>query len=402
MPKRGDLEVRRISDKKPFYITSESLSVAEINTNIYEIIGVVIKRIGKKVLTAYKFNASKTWCDRYSYRLSGYTLDGTNRSGVFSIRVSSSASANTDYTFSYNATTIEAFVLQLNSFFANTDIFNSQDWYAETDGSNVDVHFAHTFWQQSSYNVAKNGFAMSANTLPDVPALANIRRRNGAKGGEGVISSWYRALVYFRGDNSSTTYNPNADVTNIKRTYPICLPGYLGTSKYQSDHCAFLRSVFGGGEEGWLKFMESCLPVVDSENGNMGQDFGEEMTTLLAGKRYSSRLKTNEPFCKAADYCYNLEGQTFSKGECHLPTTKEIALLLDGIQYGTIGDRNADVVNITLNKIGGNAISNGSHLWSCCRSSAYGAWYANGGYGFFNGYGFYVSNLCCPLLLHIL
>ena len=96
----------------------------------------------------------------------------------------------------------------------------------------------------------------------------------GGTGGEGAISSWPIALAYFRADNSSTTYNPSSDVTDIKRGYPICLPGYLGTSTYQSDHCAALRAVYGEGEAGWLKFMESCLPVVPSDFGNMGMDFG--------------------------------------------------------------------------------------------------------------------------------
>lgn len=399
LPKRGDLEIRRISDRKRFYITAETLSYTEINQNVYEIIGPVICVKGDKVLVAYKLNASRTWADRYSYKLSGYTLDGQNRTGVISIRENSSASQNTDYTVSYKANNLVELANQLNTFFQANATFRTQDWYAEVNGTEISVHYAYTFWQQA-YNTAKSGFSFAVNLLPDIASLADIVRRHGGSGGEGAISSIERALAYFRTDNSSTTYNPASDVTNIKTTYPICLPGYLGTSQYQSDHCAKLRQVYGEGEKGWLKYMASCLPVVDIDYGNFGQQFGRLMTQLLASKTYKSSTKNAEPLCKAAVYCNSIQGQTIDRGEFYLPTVEEVYKILDGVKYGTQSSRTADVVNATLYKIGGNAISNGSNLWSCCRCYAYGAWFAYGSYGFFGSNYFCSSLLCVPVSLH--
>ena len=278
-------------------------------------------------------------------------------------------------------------------------VFQTQDWFAvkESDDS-ITLHFAYTDYRQSSYNSGKSGFTLTANLLPDVKALANIRRKNGATGGEGVISSWERALAYFRADNSSTTYNPNADVTDVKRTYPICLPGYLGTSQYQSDHCAFLRSIYGEGEAGWLKFMQSCLPVLPSDWGNMGMRDGKARTQLLASKFYTSHKKTDPtPLCSAAYYAANIETATLPKGTFSLATTEEVFEILDGIKYGTNGSRDADKVNALQNRMGKSAISNGSYLWSCLRSSANNAWYANGYVGFFYSVSMYYACVVVPV-----
>ena len=52
--------------------------------------------------------------------------------------------------------------------------------------------------------------------------------------------------------------------------------------------------------------------------------------------------------------------------------------------------------------MGGNTISNGSYLWSCCRYSSNFAWDANGGYGVFN-YGILYGELSAvPVSLYIL
>lgn len=394
-PKIGDAVVGNLLTGKVEYIKGESFSLAALNLSVYETIGAVYGRRGRQVKVAFKENANKIWCTKYSYRLSGYTLDGMNRSGVISIRESSSASANTDFTVSYNATTVQGLVDQLNAFFQATAIFKTQKWAAAVVDGAIDITFDHTFWQQSSHNTAKDGFAFSANLMPDVTALANIRRKNGYTGGEGVISSFPRALAYFRDDNSSTTYNPSTDVTNIKRNYPICLPGYLGTSQYQSDHCAKLREVFGEGEEGWLKFMASCMPVKPCDNGNMGTRDGLERTKVLASKLTADGAK----MCPAADYCYSKGAVTVPQGNWYLPTVEDISDLLDTIQYGTNGSRTADPVNATLYKMGGSAISNGSNIWSCCRYVAGYAWFAFGSFGFFGSDYMYYSLLAVPVAL---
>lgn len=408
IPNRGDAVLGDLNTGKVVFLRQDSFSsAADIDGTRYEIIGVVAKREGKKVLIVYKTNASRVWSKRYSHKL---TVTAGATSGTLSIRQSSDSwAANHTYEISWtNAYVDDAehraeVVEALNTYFAANSPFKGaeQDWVAEVVGSEIHVHYSYTSWRQANYNAGTSGFALTANLLPEIPAIANILRRHGGTGGEGVISNWYCALAYFEGDNSSTTYNPNSDVTSVKRTYPICLPGYLGTSTYQSDHCAALRAVYGEGREGWLKFMASCLPVVPSDWGNMGMDFGMKWTKIMAAKRFTSQALTNEPLCPAAYYCFNTPNvQALPAGKWYMPTVKEVYDILDGVVYGTVNDRNADILNATLNKLGASAISNGAYVWSSSRCFGSNAWSAAGGGGFFYGYGMYSSYLAVPVSLY--
>lgn len=403
IPRRGDICLGRLSDNKVLFARLDSITaLSDISSSTYEINGVVADVRDGEALVVYKQNTSKKWAERYYFKLTGYTLDGAEHSGVISVRqASDSWAANHDYTFTYSASTLTDFVSQLNTWFASTAPFDTQDWYAEEGDGFVNMNFQFTDYRQVGNNTGKSGFTMTANLLPEYAFLANIRRKNGFTGGEGAISNMYRALTYFRNDNSSTTYNPNADVTNVKRSYPICLPAYLGTSQYQSDHCASLRSVYGAGEAGWKKFMESCLPVVPTDWGNMGMRDGLARTSYLAAQTYNSRTVTGGVLCPAAKYCYDTATATLPLGNWHLPTTDEVYRVLDGIKYNSEGnDRDLDILNKALNLIGGTAISNGSYVWSCLRGSAYGAWYAYGFTGFFSNYSMYGSSLSVPVSLY--
>ena len=404
-PRRGDAVLGNLETKKEVYVRQESLnSESDIDTSKYEIIGVVVARRGRKVLIAYYKNGPYKWSDRYSFKLTGYTLDGQTHTGVLGIReASNSWASNVNYTVTYAAASVEELVEQLNAFFQDTanPVFQTQDWAArlESDGT-VTLHMAFTDYRQSSC-AGSGGFTLTANLLPGAVAHVNMRRKHGGTGGEGAISSWTRALAYYRADNSSTTYNPASNVTSIRTAYPVCLPAYLGQSAYQSDHCALLRQTYGEGETGWLRYMESCLPVYPTDFGNMGMTDGLERTKYLASQTYTSPKKpTATALCPAASYCYNISTTCIPKGQWFLGTTRDVAELLDGIQYGTNSSRTADPVNATLLKLGGSAISNGSIVWSSLRVSAYYAWYASGFSGFFgNGYGMYNTHLAIPLSL---
>lgn len=410
LPKRGDAVLGDLQTKQLVFLKEDSFSaLSDIDQSKYEIIGVVYKRVGNKVKYLNIANASKKWAERWPLKL---TVAANATSGVLSIRESSDSwAANHDYTITWTNAFVDVetsgaeVVAALNDYFAANSPFKGteQDWYAVIEDGNIIVHCAFTDYRQSN-NTGKSGFTAAANLVPEIPVLANMLRRSGATGGEGAISNWYRALAYFRADNSSTSYNPSTDVTSVKRGLPICLPGYLGTSQYQSDHCAALRAVYGEGEAGWLKFMESCLPVEDTDWGNMGMDIGKEYTRIMVSKTYVSQAHpTPTPVCPAADYCYNIEHQATPKGTFYLPSPKELYEILDGIQYGTNGSRNADVVNKTLNKLNGSAISNDSYSWSAGRYSSYVAWIAYGGGGFFIGSGYMCSSvLVVPVSLFTL
>ena len=401
IPKRGDYCIKKIEDKSVHYIDIDSISSINDIDNGYELVGVVCGYINGEVLVVRNpVSHTDTWCDILQYILTGYTLDGTDQSGVLSIRDNETATANTDYTIPYNATTKESLVEQLNVFFANNEAFKNQGFYASIADDKVIVHYHFTFINQSTYIAGKNGFNLTENTMPDVIASVNFRRKNGVQSGEGVISSMERALEFFRSDNSFSQYNPTNVVTSVKLTYPICLPAYLGTSSYRDgDKCAFLRSVYGEGEEGWQRFMNSLLPVYPTDYGVINTT-GKELTKVLASKRYNDLDKVNEPMCKAAYYCYSMTSATIAEGEFWLMGVQELSIILDGIKYGTNSDRNADIVNKALYKVGWASISNGVYYWSVCRSNYRNGWSNISILGFFSGFNFFNNYVCLAVSLY--
>ena len=401
IPKRGDYCIKKIADKSVHYIDIDSISsISDINDG-YELVGIVCGYINGEVLVVRNpVSHNETWCDILQYVLTGYTLDGTDQSGVLSIRDNSTATSNTDYTIPYNATTKEELVEQINNFFANNDAFKNQGFYASIDDDKVIVHYHFIFTNQSSYIAGKNGFTLTQNTLPDIIASTIFRHKNGVQLGGGVISNMERTLAYFRNDNSSAEYNPTNVVTSVKLTYPICLPGYLGISSYRDgDKCEFLRAVYGEGEEGWKRFMKSFLPVYPSDYGIINTT-GKELTKVLASKRYNDLDKVDEPMCKAAYYCYSMTSTTIDEGEFWLPGVQELSIILNGIKYSTVSDKNADIVNKALYKVGWASISNDMSYWSACRSNFRGGWRSVSGIGVFYGNGFFVMNACLAVSLY--
>ena len=413
-PRRGDAVLGDLSTKKIVFATHESMMKAALDAQKYEYIGFVVHCKGRKVMYAYgnlSSYTSKKWSERYSFKLTGYTLDGTERSGVLSIReASDSWASNVNYTVTYQASTVAELVTQLNAFFLDTTnpVFQTQDWYAEADSDdNITLHFAYSDYRQASYNKGANGFTLTANFLPGISALASIRRKHGGTAGEGVISSWWRAIAYFRQDLSSSTYNPASNVTSIKTSYPVCLPGYLGKSSYrmdgetQLDYCALLRQTYGEGEAGWLKYMESMMPVCPCDYGNMGQRNGHEATQYLAAQRFVSHKNTTPTVqCPAAYYCAEVETAILPKGTFHLPTVEEMHYLLEDVRYPASGAKDSDLINELQQHLNKAAVSNGSSFWCCLRVSAGYAWYAYGCYGYFYGYYFYSSLSVVPFSLY--
>lgn len=372
----------------------------------YTKVGVVLVGIdhpdyrGEIMIGAFEASAQpRAWSYIYSFRLTGYTLDGTDRTGVLSIRqASDNYAVSVDYTVPYNASTVTELVAQLNTFFRDTTnvAFQQQDWVAmENDGA-IDL-VMHFIAANQRSDTGKSGFTLTANTLPEITATTAMLRYNGQGTGEGCVINMPRALAYFRSDLDNETYNPKTTQTaaQAKRSYPICLPGYLGTSAYSGgeDRCAAIRAIYGEGEAGWLKFMESFYPVRPTAYGSIGDKSrygdGKRNTYVMAGKTFTRQDGTTVPAYPAANYCasFVFNHELLKAGEWFLPDTNQLASIMRTIKYPSTNNRNADPINQTLYAIGAAAIANSAYCWSSSRCSAGGAWLFGGGSGFFgNGY----------------
>lgn len=380
----------------------------------YTVVGVVAIGIDHedfrgKIAILRKNFTSKVWSYIYSFRLTGYTLDGNEHSGTLSVReASNSWAAGVDYTITYTATTVEQLAAQLNAYFKANAPFTTQDWVAQVNDGAIDLVFHYIDYRQAS-NAGKAGFTLAANLLPGIPASSAMLRKNGQRSGDGAISNWDRALAYYRNDNGTSTYQggrTSDQGSNVKQTYPINLPTWLGTStKNPGDFCAGLRAIYGEGEAGWLKFMETMRPMQPTEYGPMGdkETYGDSKrnTGLMGGKKFTKQDGTVVDAFPAAADC---AGTTFNheamgKGAWVLPDIDLLVSVLKTVKYGTSASRDADPVNAGLNAIGGSALSNGSHLWSSSRGYANPAWCSGGDAGYCNGSNMCRSYLALPLLL---
>lgn len=389
IPERGDACVGRLSDKKLFYIKADTLVTSELDKSEWEVQGVVSHREGKKVTIVGLGNSGGiVFCNRVWYYLSGYTLDGEEHTIVLAIPTKANWDKSVEKTITYTASTVEEFISALNAAFEADADFTDQDWYADltADGC-VRVHYVATVWQ--SYDFTAKSSITKTDSMPEFKQCVRLRRNSGSVTQTGGICSWYRSLAYYRNDNGTSLNQGGrtAEQTSIKQEWPINLPTWLGTSaKNPGDFCKALRDVYGEGEEGWLRFMRSCVSITDTDYGLMLYD-GREMSKLLSSFTYTSR-KVVEPkyMCPASGWCTSFSTSCLQAGSWHLPAPKELVELMRDITQGT---GTPDVLNRTIVAAGGLAISSGSSSWACARYNAHRACYCDGLHGCLNSTAMY-------------
>lgn len=386
IPVRGDIAANDLTTKKTMYIPRALYKAYDI-AGTHEVLGVVAGIIGNEALIVHPdCGTTAKWIDRLWWYCSGYTLDGASHTITFSLYFASNswASAITK-TITYSVSTLSELISALNTAFASDADFTAQEWYADVYDGKLRLTCENISWQQSYYNSASGGITMGG-CMPEIVSHASMRRKHGGNDAYGAIYSMQRALDFYRNDNGAEEYNGGrtTEQTSIKQGRPINLPTWLGTStKNPGDFCEALRAVYGEGEEGWKRFMKSCLPVTPTDYGDMGVHDGKSICKHLAqitGRKMSSDsvVQLMAAFAKP----YNLVGSTFSNGYFWLPTVEEIAIILEGTNTGT------DPLNLGLTAIGGSMIINTAYLWSSLRYYSGGAWIAYGYGGYFDGYYF--------------
>ena len=386
IPKRGDIAANDLTTKKTMYIPRALYKAADI-AGTHEVLGSVAGIIGNEALIVHPdCGTTARWTDRLWWYCSNYSLDGTSHTITFSLYFESNswASAITK-TVTYSVSTLSELVSALNTAFAADADLTAQEWYADVYDGKIRLTCEDLSWTQPYYNSASGGLTMGG-CMSEIVSHASMRRKHGGNDSYGAISSMKRALDFYRNDNGAEEYNGGrtTEQTSIKQGRPINLPTWLGTStKNPGDFCAALRAVYGEGEEGWKRFMKSCLPVTPTDYGDMGVHDGKSICKTLAkitGRKMSSDsvVQLMAAFAKP----YNLVGSTFLNGDFWLPTTEEIAVILEGTNTST------DPLNIGLTAIGGSTIVNTARLWSCLRFNSSNAWIANGYSGCFDGYYF--------------
>ena len=398
VPKPGDIVVID-SNKEYQYIALESFVKADLPSD-WTIAAEVYDVRGEDVRARHPDTQNRKWTDVFLWKIYNYSLDGADHEVTFTInKVSCSVT--------YNATDLDSLASQFNAVVSATDFGGHNYTVYVRDGVLTLQHNTYTTYLV----VTASGVGVTQNVAPELTASTAMLRYNGGRGGEGPIMNLHRSLIYYMSDNSSTTYNPSSDVTSLQRTYPICLPAYLGTSKHQSDHCALLREHYGEGVDGWLAFMEDMRIVCPWEGGIMTQN-GKENTYKLAGQTYTAADGTQKALYPAFDFCaekeYDCDGMRL--GDWYMTDMDETNSLIKDVTYPAIYDKesgtsksvaiaDADVLTRGADAIDAVILGNNTYIWSSCRFSAYVAWRFGGYGGFAGGLNFYNSNRAVPSVL---
>ena len=378
----------------------------------FEIVGVVVIGVDHpsfrgQIAIMYHTPQSKKLLATLRWKLTGYTLDGTDRTGTLSIKEASDHwVANHDYVISYNATDENTLVNQLNAYFKANEPFKTQKWSAYMDEDNtINLSCMNFGWQQGN-NKGKDGFTLSSIPLDNWPRPTKMLRINGNREGYGAIMNWARAIDYYRKDNGTAHPYMGGRTTdqgsNTKQQYPINLPTWLGTStKNPGDFCAGLRAIYGEGEAGWLKFMKTMLPLRPTEYGANGDKVADvyNITYYLASQKYVDVDGNIHAISPAADFVANIgfDNELLKKGRWIMPDMDLFFDVIENIEYPIINDRNSDIINRALLAIGAPALRNDVSFWFCYRT-----WYYNYRTGCSMGeYGTYVENALniVPLVL---
>lgn len=391
-PEDGDL-VFYDSSKKVHFVAFETHQSTPAD---WTWIGVVAHREGNRVYILHKATANEKWADVYQWAITGDAMtDGVSHTATIMI------SADEFAGFTWQTSNVDDFAAALNTFLeANHPTGQPYSCYVDTDGTVI--------VQQDNYTTYKSvtitGLTCTAHVGTEIRMNSNAYKINKV-GGDGGIVNWGRAMAYFRNDNSSTTYNPSSEAS-LTPIYPICLPGYLGESQYQSDHCSNLRAKYGQGEEGWLKFMEDMRIRYPAAKGILEPQFrdGKANTYKLAGVTYLHTDGTRHQKYPAAGYCAacgysGVKG--LEPGDWFLPSADDMLKIWPKLTYSVPNSSAAaaDRINRALQKMGGSQLSNGTGAWASSRCSTSSAWVFYGNLGSLGGNYFYGSNLAAPLAL---
>ena len=347
-PKVGDIRIQK-EDSSISYISLDTFKSGAFPSG-WTTLGVVAARSGNKVIVIPKIanndERNLKWMDVYIYVVTGMVLDGASHTASINLQGSGALA------FTYTASDTATFVAALKQFIINAGKSSDFSAYLHTDGR--------VMLQWDTYNAypstSATGLTLTPKAVLDYSTIyATPMRKCGTQGG--ALWNYDRAVQYFSSDNSNTLFNPSSDVTSIPY-YPICKPGYLGTSQYQSDHCAYLRNIYGEGESGWLAYMHAIEMQENSPfaSGKEELRYGDKATETLGDVTYTASDGSTKYLYPAFHYCKSIG--------CHMTTMWEFERIAKSWKLDY-----SDAVNRSYYAVCGQHLPPASNWWLCGRNS---------------------------------
>lgn len=328
-------------------------------------IGVVFDIQGNTAKIINKASTSQKWADVFQWKVTGWTLDSTDHSGVVTLY------NNTAFgTFTYNASTLADCATQLNAWLAA----NAPNYTCYLQGSDVILQWdAYTAYPGTHTIV---GLTLTPTMGDEVQASSELTRKSGARIYWGV-SNVARYLEYYN-TNGTVPTSMVSDSTDIAMSRT-----YFNTGEFAAN----MRTKYGTFEN----YVASMMVQNPYPRGILDGKSGLANTLALAGVTYTAANGSTQYKYPAAHFCNQIayNNAEMAQGKWYLPSISELSRLYEQLTYGLSGltIAQSDVINRSLNAIGGTLQGVASGRWSCSRNSSYGAWVCGStGSVYYNGF----------------
>ena len=340
------------ANKKRHYIKHDTYSSASFPSGC-TIVGVVFDVNGNDVKVMNKTPTTQRWSDVFQWTVTGWLLDSSDHSCAVTLY------KNTSFgTFTYNASSLSDCASQLNTWLST----NASNYTCYVDGDgNVILQWNNYVDYPYTHSIA--GLSLNPNVGREVPFSAEVTRRCKIRSYYGGCN-WLRFLEYYSASGSTPTGNV------VQTTDAIVNRNAFNTS----DYCSALRSIYSTYED----YLYSRMVINPYPRGIFDGSTGMSNTLALCEKTYTASDGNKKYKYPAARFCsqigYDSDGLT--QGNWYLPSVSELLRLYEQLTYGLSGitiDK-ADVINRSLNAIGGTVQNVASYRWSCSRCSGFYAW----------------------------
>ena len=362
-------------------------------------VGVVIQRRGDDVLVHYyNCNETKRFASAWMWEITGMTLDGASHSIVFRQRKNETEYVNIG-TFTYTASTLADFCTALDTWLRShpggtaAGAGWNYDWHCEYMenylGNMACIVIADVMsdYRQANSIVASGATATMnyAYALPSISESTGFERVGGSHGIRAGANA--NRLIEYYTSNPGTTATLTSDVT------PTTANVVVSKTQFESDsHCAPLRAVY----KTYAEYIKKCVMLKwPALTYGMKTVFGKqkEWTYALSGKTHKKKDGTTYTTFPAASYAgsiaFNSPG--LEAGCWRMMGIEDTFEMISKMNAGLAGHTTYagyDIVNKTLNAMGGAIVSLGDPRWLAVRGNASNAWLFSSAGIFGNGYFF--------------
>ena len=319
-------------------------------------VGVVFDIQGNTAKILNKKTTTQKWGDVFQWKVTGWTLDSADHACAVTLYKNTAVG-----TFTYNATTLADCATQLNTWLAA----NASNYTCYMQGTDVILQW--NAYADYPYTHVIAGLTLTptmGDEVSNTSTECTLKTKRRTSWG-GVNLSRFIEYYSVSGTVPASNITVSSDTIVNKVSFET------------SDYCVDLRAK-------WSTYNNYCkdrMAIFLYPRGVMSFSSGLSDTLALANVTYTAKDGTTQYKYPAARYCNQIayNNSDLAQGKWYLPSASELSRFYEQLTYGlsgiTIG--NADVINRSLNAIGGTLQGVASNRWSSSRGSSSYAWYCS-------------------------